>query len=53
MKNGKGSSGLAREERLQVMLSPEELKAVDNFRFSHRMPSRGRSRTAPARTFGR
>lgn len=40
MKNGKGSSGLAREERLQVMLSPEELKAVDNFRFSHRMPSR-------------
>jgi hypothetical protein len=29
-----------REERLQIMLSPEELKAVDNFRFSHRMPSR-------------
>jgi hypothetical protein len=22
------------------MLSPEELKAVDNFRFNHRMPSR-------------
>jgi hypothetical protein len=22
------------------MLSPEELKAVDNFRFMHRMPSR-------------
>ena len=29
-----------REERLQIMLSPEELKAVDNFRFKHRMPSR-------------
>ncbi len=40
MKNGKVGSGLAREERLQIMLSPEELKAVDNFRFSHRMPSR-------------
>ena len=40
MKNGKGDSGLTREERLQIMLSPEELKAVDNFRFDHRMPSR-------------
>jgi hypothetical protein len=40
MKNGKGGSGLVREERLQIMLSPEELKAVDNFRFHHRMPSR-------------
>jgi hypothetical protein len=40
MKNGKGGSGLGREERLQIMLSPEELKAVDNFRFNHRMPSR-------------
>jgi hypothetical protein len=29
-----------REERLQVMLSPEELELVDNFRFVHRMPSR-------------
>lgn len=29
-----------REERLQIMLSPEELKVVDNFRFAHRMPSR-------------
>ncbi len=28
------------EARLQVMLSPEELKALDNFRFEHRMPSR-------------
>jgi hypothetical protein len=40
MKNGKGETGLVREERLQFMLSPEELKAVDNFRFNHRMPSR-------------
>ncbi len=40
MKNGNGGSGLAREERLQIMLSPDELKALDNFRFEHRMPSR-------------
>ena len=29
-----------REERLQIMLSPEELALVDDFRFKHRMPSR-------------
>jgi metal-responsive CopG/Arc/MetJ family transcriptional regulator len=29
-----------RGERLQVMLSPEELAALDDFRFNHRMPSR-------------
>ncbi|MDE2378649.1 hypothetical protein [Bradyrhizobium sp.] len=29
-----------RAERLQVMLSPEELVAVDDFRFKHRMPTR-------------
>lgn len=29
-----------RGERLQVMLSPEELEAVDDFRFKHRMPTR-------------
>jgi hypothetical protein len=40
VKNGRGGKGLAREERLQIMLSPDELKAVDNFRFHHRMPSR-------------
>ena len=40
MKNGRGKAGLVREERLQIMLSPEELNAVDNFRFDHRMPSR-------------
>jgi hypothetical protein len=40
MKNVNGGSGLAREERLQIMLSPAELKAIDNYRFQHRMPSR-------------
>ena len=34
----KGS--LTRGERLQIMLSPEELAAVDDFRFQQRMPSR-------------
>ena len=29
-----------RAERLQIMLSPEELELVDNFRFEHRMPTR-------------
>ncbi len=40
MKDGSKKRGLAREERLQIMLSPQELAAVDNFRFAHRMPSR-------------
>jgi metal-responsive CopG/Arc/MetJ family transcriptional regulator len=40
MKNANGGRGLMREQRLQIMLSPQELKAVDNFRFEHRMPSR-------------
>jgi hypothetical protein len=35
-----GNGGLSREVRLQIMLSPQELKAVDSFRFEHRMPSR-------------
>ena len=29
-----------RAERLQIMLSPEELSVVDDFRFQHRMPTR-------------
>ncbi|MGF6307204.1 hypothetical protein ABIB82_001649 [Bradyrhizobium sp. i1.8.4] len=29
-----------RAERLQVMLTPEELAALDDFRFRHRMPTR-------------
>ncbi|WP_426610658.1 hypothetical protein [Bradyrhizobium sp. McL0616] len=32
-----------RAERLQVMLSPEELAALDDFRFKHRMPTRAAS----------
>lgn len=31
---------LQRAQRLQIMLSPKELVAVDDFRFKHRMPSR-------------
>ncbi len=34
------ASGRAREERLQIMLDPEELSALDDFRFKMRMPSR-------------
>ena len=30
----------ARDERLQIMLSPEELVLVEDFRFKARMPSR-------------
>jgi ribosomal protein S11 len=33
-------SGLSRETRLQIMLSDEELAAIDNWRFQQRMPSR-------------
>jgi hypothetical protein len=29
-----------RDERLQIMLSPEELVLIDDFRFTSRMPSR-------------
>jgi hypothetical protein len=29
-----------RGERLQIMLSPNELLLVDDFRFKHRMPTR-------------
>ena len=34
------STELTRGERLQIMLSPEELAALDDFRFKQRMPSR-------------
>jgi hypothetical protein len=36
----RNNGNLARGERLQIMLSPDELTAVDDFRFRHRMPSR-------------
>jgi hypothetical protein len=31
---------LTRGERLQIMLTADELDAVDDFRFKHRMPTR-------------
>jgi len=34
------SSSRLRGERLQIMLSPGELTALDDFRFKRRMPSR-------------
>jgi hypothetical protein len=34
------TTGNGRGERLQLMLSPEELTLVDDFRFKARMPSR-------------
>ena len=33
-------SDLERAERLQIMLSPEEIRALDDWRFARRMPSR-------------
>lgn len=33
-------SSLNRAERLQIMLSPEEIRALDDWRFAYRMPSR-------------
>ena len=35
MKGGNGGHSLVRELRLQIMASPQELKAVDTFRFEH------------------
>ena len=29
-----------RGERLQIMLTPDELSLIDNFRYEHRMPTR-------------
>lgn len=34
------TSDLTRGERLQIMLTPEELKALDDWRFEKRMPTR-------------
>jgi hypothetical protein len=33
-------NNLTRGERLQIMLTPEEVEALDNWRFQKRMPSR-------------
>lgn len=38
-KTAKGNP-LQRGERLQLMLDADELKALDDFRYTHRMPSR-------------
>jgi hypothetical protein len=38
-KTAKGNE-LTRGERLQIMLDGDELRAVEDFRFTHRMPSR-------------
>jgi hypothetical protein len=35
-----GTNDLARGERLQIMLTNEELEALDSWRFAKRMPSR-------------
>lgn len=40
MVTGRSKSKPDRGERLQIMLSPNELEAVDTFRFKTRMPSR-------------
>jgi hypothetical protein len=39
-KMGTAMNDLLRGERLQIMLTKEELNALDNWRFSKRMPSR-------------
>jgi hypothetical protein len=35
-----GSMNSSRDERLQIMLNPEEMRALDDFRFEFRLPSR-------------
>jgi hypothetical protein len=40
MGNDMPANGDTRGERLQIMLSGDELTALDNFRFKARMPSR-------------
>ena len=34
------AADLTRGERLQIMLTPKEIEALDNWRFARRMPSR-------------
>jgi len=42
MPKSKGSNGThqKRVTRMQVMVAPDELRALDNFRFAARMPTR-------------
>jgi hypothetical protein len=37
---GEAMSDLSRGERLQIMLTEDELRALDDWRFTRRMPSR-------------
>src|SRR5262249_62037187 len=36
----KSMADLTRADRLQIMLNPEEISALDDWRFAHRLPSR-------------
>ena len=38
--NAEKGTKLTRGERLQIMLAPDELEVIDDFRFKWRMPSR-------------
>jgi len=40
VENSHDGNESARDERLQIMLTPEELEVIDDFRFKWRMPSR-------------
>jgi hypothetical protein len=40
MTNDNGEASRSRVIRLQVMLSADEMRALGDFRFEHRMPSR-------------
>ncbi len=37
---GTWMADLSREQRLQIMLTEEELQAIDDWRFERRMPTR-------------
>ena len=40
MEVSRSMADLTRPDRLQIMLSPEEISALDDWRFAHRLPSR-------------
>lgn len=40
MPDDKGARPMKRTEKLQVMLGPDELEAIDDWRFRNRLPSR-------------
>lgn len=39
-KGDEAVDGLSREQRLQIMVTAEELQAIDDWRFARRMPTR-------------